>query len=204
MTPKLFQIFRAGSFTSMGGQEVSFSEADLHGMVAAFSHKVKPAPLVLGHPQSNKPEYGQVTGLLARDGKLYAKANVSDELLRLVRAGNYRNVSASFFTPGAVDNPVGGAAYYLRHVGFLGSWAPSVKGLAPLNFGADADSLCFSESGVLFADELDTESSKHQAHYDSDRLALHRLALDYQQACPALSYAEAISHAEPVTFYTVH
>ncbi|WP_054074424.1 hypothetical protein [Comamonas testosteroni] len=204
MTPKLFQIFRAGLFTAMGGQTVSFSDADLHGMASAFNHRVRPAPLVLGHPENDKPEYGNVTGLLVQEGKLYAQANVNDELLHMVRAGSYRNVSASFLTPSAKGNPTYGAAYYLRHVGFLGSLAPAVKGLAPLNFGAHADSLCFGESGVLFADELNTENSLHQAHYDADRLALHQLALDYQHACPSLSYAEAVGYATTATFNSIH
>lgn len=199
MTPKLFQIFRAGSFTAMGGQSVSFSDADLHGMAAAFNHKVRPAPLVIGHPENDKPEYGNVTGLLVRQGRLYAQANVSDELLRMVRSGNYRNVSASFLTPSAKENPTYGAAYYLRHVGFLGALAPAVKGLAPLNFAATPDSLCFSEAEVCFADR---QASEHQEHYDTDRLGMHRLALDYQQACPSLSYAEAVTYAETVTLHS--
>ena len=64
----------------------------------------------------------------------------------MVRAGRFKKVSASFYTPDSPHNPVPGV-YYLRHVGFLGAQPPAVKGLAPVpvNFAeGDTEEGCVS------------------------------------------------------------
>lgn len=194
MTPKLFQIFRTGTFTPMSGQQLTFSERDLQGMAAAFDPQRRPAPLVLGHPTLDQPSYGQVTGLIVKAGILYAQALVSSALIAMVRDKSYTSVSASFLAPFAENNPTPGA-YYLKHVGFLGAHPPSVKGLEPPNFAERrGGALCFSESEAI----VQTKAGAHQMrgmNYDPERLALHHLASEYREVCPALSYSEAVTLA---------
>jgi hypothetical protein len=135
---KRIEIFRAGRHTSSDGQEIEFSEGDLEATARAYDPKVHDAPLVVGHPRTDDPAYGWVTDLDRSGGSLFAEADqVDPEFADLVRAGRYRKVSASFYTPTSPQNPVPGV-YYLRHVGFLGAQPPALKGLKPVGF-ADSD-----------------------------------------------------------------
>lgn len=195
MTPKLFQIFRTGSFTSMKGQQITFSERDLQGMAAAFDPQRRPAPLVLGHPEDNQPEMGKVQSLLVKDGKLYAQALVGAALEALVKARRYAKISAAFIAPFGADNPTPGA-YYLRHVGFLGATPPAVKGMEPPSFAARDDGVCFGESEAIIQTQAGTASLVRGMNYDPERLALHHLASEYREVCPALSYSEAVTLAQ--------
>lgn len=194
---KLFQIFRAGTFTSMGGTSMSFSEDDLRMAAAAYDPERQAAPLVVGHPQDDKPVYGQVTGLFVKDGGLYAQAVVDAALETLVKSGRYRKVSASFFTPYSSDNPTPGA-YGLKHVGFLGAMPPSVKGMADPAFAEATSHLSFSEGFALPEPAAASFAEFSSQSFAPGRAALHQLALDYQQACPALSYMEAATLADRV------
>ena len=194
---KLFQIFKAGTHKAMSGVSLDFSERDLQMTAAAFSPASRPAPLVLGHPKDDQPAYGQVRGLFVKDGDLFAQAVVDAALETLVKTGRYRYISASFISPFASDNPTPGA-YYLKHVGFLGAHPPAVKGLEPLKFAARDDGVCFgeAESIATFQSNYRHDMSAHNC--DPERLALHRLATEYRESCPALSYSEAVTLAQDV------
>lgn len=194
--PKLIHIFKAGTFITLKGQTLTFTENDLRITAAVYNPTIKSAPLVLGHPAADKPEMGKVQALLVKDAGLYALAEVSPELETLVKARRYAKISAAFIMPFAAENPTPGA-YYLRHVGFLGAQTPSVKGLTPPEFGERPESICFAEGGdctVSFA----SPASRTGTGREHERWALHQAALDYQRVCPALSYAEAIHHASIV------
>ena len=56
-------IFRAGRHRTIGGQTVEFSEADLAAVAAAYDAAVHEAPLVIGHPKTDDPAMGWVSGL---------------------------------------------------------------------------------------------------------------------------------------------
>ena len=103
------------------------------------------APLVIGHPRADAPAWGWVGGLTADGGGLFAAPRQLDPAFaEMVRAGRFKKVSASFYTPDSPHNPVPGV-YYLRHVGFLGAQPPAVKGLAPVNFAeGDTEEGCVS------------------------------------------------------------
>lgn len=197
MTPKLFQIFRTGTFTAMNGKQSTFGEGDLQQMAAAFDPQRRPAPLVLGHPENDQPELGQAQKLLVKDGKLYALALVGAALEALVKARRYAKVSASFFEPFADNNPTPGA-YYLKHVGFLGATPPAVKGMEDPSFAAREDGVCFGEPEAIAAPKASLVFSRPGLTCDPERLALHRLATEYREACPALSYTEAVTLANDV------
>lgn len=140
------EIFRAGSHTDMGGRTIQFREADLAATVAAYDPALHEAPIVVGHPAADAPAYGWI-GALSLDGdRLQASARqVDTAFAEVVKAGRYKRVSASFYTPDSPSNPKPGV-YYLRHVGFLGAQPPAVKGLKPVSFAA-------AEEGVVeFAD----------------------------------------------------
>lgn len=195
MTPKLFQIFRTGSFTAMKGQQITFSEGDLQKMAAVFDPQRQAAPLVLGHPENDQPEMGQAQKLLVKDGKLYALALVGAALETLVKARRYAKISAAFFEPFSANNPTPGA-YYLKHVGFLGAMPPAVKGMEDPSFAARDDGVCFGEAETFTTAQ--PANLMRGMNYDPERLALHTLASECREACPALSYSEAVTLAQGV------
>ena len=127
-------IFRAGRHTSANGATLEFGEDTLRAAAAAYDPSRHEAPLVVGHPRDNGPAYGWVGALSYDESGLHAApTQVDPEFAELVRAGRYKKVSASFYTPDSPANPVPGT-YYLRHVGFLGAQPPALKGLKAASF----------------------------------------------------------------------
>ena len=144
---RAIHIFRPGRHTSMQGATIDFGESDLIATANAYDPARHEAPLVIGHPRADAPAWGWVGGLTADGGGLFATPRQLDPAFaEMVRAGRFKKVSASFYTPDSPHNPVPGV-YYLRHVGFLGAQPPAVKGLAPVpvNFAeGDTDEGCVS------------------------------------------------------------
>jgi hypothetical protein len=171
--PKRFQIFRAGSFTATNGNTFNFSERDIFGMATAYDPDRRTAPLVLGHPESDLPAFGEVHCLVQKAGKLYAQAAVDERLIGLVRGRLYRAVSASFLEPGSPGNPAPGA-YYLKHVGFLGAHPPAVRGMDPLSFGES------NARRAFFPIEITADFCEQSASFSGDeREESERLALAF-------------------------
>lgn len=142
------QIFRPGRHTAMDGRSITFAEADLAAAAAAYDPALHEAPIVVGHSGGDAaPAYGWIASLSTGEGGALEAAprQVDPAFAEIVRAGRYKKVSASFYTPDSPHNPRPGG-YYLRHVAFLGAEAPAVKGLRPVSF---AD---HGEGVVEFAD----------------------------------------------------
>lgn len=149
---KPIHIFRAGRHIAMSGRAIEFAEADVAAIAAAYDPAVHEAPIVVGHPATDDPAYGWIGALRAEGGDLVADPRqVEPQFAEMVRDGRFRKISASFYPPEAVSNPVPGK-WYLKHVGFLGAQAPSVKGLRAAEFADDQDAvtveLAFSEAEI--------------------------------------------------------
>ena len=194
----MIEIFRRGCHVAMSGAALCFSDGDLAAMAGAYRADRHPAPLVLGHPEGAAPVHGFVARLDVREGVLMAEpVSVSDELRAWVRDGRYKKISASFWGPGAPENPAPGA-YYLRHVGFLGAMPPAVKGLRDPVFG-ERGACCAGlavTSALEFAGTLGAASAAGFVAPDGVRvdpagLALHRRALAFQEASGS-DYATAV------------
>lgn len=128
------EVFKAGTFTDMGGGVQTITEADLQMIAGGYDRNLAPAPVVIGHPQADMPAYAWVETLYVERGVL--KATLEDtvsEFADAVKAGRYKKVSISLFLPGSPANPKPGTMY-LKHVGFLGAAAPAVPGLKPVRF----------------------------------------------------------------------
>ncbi|MDH1007417.1 peptidase [Pseudomonas nicosulfuronedens] len=143
---KPLHIFKPGKHTAMSGADFNFSESDLAATVRAYDPALHEAPLVLGHPKHDAPAGGWVQSLQHNaDGLLAEPSQVDPAFAELIDKGRFKKISASFYHPDSPSNPVPGV-YYLRHVGFLGSMPPAVKGLRPIELAED-------EEGVVeFAD----------------------------------------------------
>lgn len=150
---KPVHIFKPGRWTTMAGETIEFSEADLRATAAAFSPSVSKAPFVLGHPATDDPAQGWVAGLVATSRGLFATpAQVEPSFAEAVNAGRYGTVSAKFYRPTDASNPVPGV-WYLRHVGVLGAQNPALKGLDDPAFASASDDGCVSfAEGVAFSE----------------------------------------------------
>lgn len=153
----LIQIFKPGTHTTMSGDALTFSEADVAATAAAYDPALKDAPLVVGHPKTDSPAFGWVASLAFADGILSAvPKDVYPAFGQMVNDKLFPKISAAFYHPDSPNNPVPGV-YYLRHVGFLGAHPPAVQGLAAPEF-ADGDNAIIIEFG-----ESETTGSAAQA-----------------------------------------
>lgn len=188
------EIFKAGTWMTMGGEQVTYSEAALRDIAAIYDEGSAPAPIVIGHPATDAPAYGWVDRLFVEGGKL--KATIRDAVGAFadqVRAGRYRKVSVALFKPDAANNPKPGS-WYLKHVGFLGAAAPAVAGLSPVRFaGAEpGDTVEFT-----LGDTAEPCRPRMPAGFSADpaRLALYDRASEIQRD-QGVSFAEAAELAE--------
>lgn len=141
------EVFRTGTFTPMEGEAISYSAADLRAVADCYDFTTAPAPIVVGHPTTDAPAFGWVESFDfdASTERLYANVGEIDPAFaEAVKAGRYKKVSLSFFSPGVAHNPVPGC-WYPKHVGFLGGAAPAVTGLKNVQFAAaSADTPTFT------------------------------------------------------------
>ena len=133
------EVFRSGTFKPMSGDAISYGADDLSGIASSYDPANAPAPIVVGHPTTDAPAFGWVTGFEydPEADKLFADlGDIEPAFFDAVKAGRYRKVSMSFHTPDASNNPQPGN-WYPKHIGFLGAAAPAVSGLKPVQFSAD-------------------------------------------------------------------
>lgn len=132
------EVFRPGTFTPMQGGSITYSAADLRAMADAYDPQTAPAPIVIGHPETNAPAYGWVERFDydATAERLFADVHeIEPAFAEMVKAGRFKKVSMEMFGPASAHNPVPGA-WYPKHVGFLGAAAPAVAGLKNVQFAA--------------------------------------------------------------------
>jgi len=135
------EVFRPGTFTPMSGDPITYSAADLKAIADAYDPATAPAPIVVGHPDTDAPAFGWVDRFDydAQAERLFAELHdIEPQFAGLVRAGRFRKVSMAFFSPEQGHNPVPGT-WYPKHVGFLGAAAPAVSGLKNVSFANPAD-----------------------------------------------------------------
>lgn len=146
------EVLRTGRHTDMSGREVDFTERTLDEIVASYDPKAHEAPVVIGHPRTNGPAYGWVRGVRRDGDRLVTDIAFAEGLTEAIRAGHYRKVSASLYTPSSVGNPTPGR-YHLRHVGLLGAQPPAVKGLREIELAEHDGSITieFSEAESILA-----------------------------------------------------
>jgi hypothetical protein len=132
---KPIEIFRPGTFVAADGTKHTFTAAQLREMVDAYNPEFSDAPLVVGHPKTDDPRYGRAASLFINDAGIVCATpdEVCPEFAEAVHNKHYKNISASIYLPTAPGNPMPGK-HYLRHIGFLGGAAPSVRGLRSVEF----------------------------------------------------------------------
>lgn len=134
------EVFRPGTFRSMQGEPITYSAADLRAIADAYDPETAPAPIVVGHPDTDAPAFGWVERFDydAAEERLFANLHqIEPAFAEMVRAGRFKKVSMAYFSPTQAHNPVPGT-WYPKHLGFLGAAAPGVPGLKNAKFSADA------------------------------------------------------------------
>ncbi|WP_439605410.1 hypothetical protein [Shinella sp.] len=140
------EVFRPGTFTPMQGGSLTYTAADLRASADAYNYDQAPAPVVVGHPETDAPAFGwaQSFDFDASTGRLYATVGeINPAFAEAVRGGTYKKVSLSFHRPDAPANPVPGT-WYPKHIGFLGGAAPAVTGLQNVQFADPASIVTFA------------------------------------------------------------
>ena len=129
-----FEIFKVGNHTSDKGVSKEYTLDDLNFIASSYNPEESEAPLVIGHPENNSPAYGWISSLeVTPEGILIANApdeKINSDFLKVVNEGRYKKRSISLTPEGK-----------LRHVGFLGGAAPSVKGLKDIQFSQPSSSV---------------------------------------------------------------
>lgn len=144
------EVFRPGTFRPMSGDPITYSAADLKAVADAYDASTAPAPIVVGHPETDAPAYGWVQSFDydSQAERLFANlGEIEPAFAELVKAGRYKKVSMAFFSPNQDHNPVKGA-WYPKHVGFLGAAAPAVSGLKNAAFAGLAGATFTASFGV--------------------------------------------------------
>ena len=137
-------ICRAGTWRDMAGRDVRLDEDRLDRIVAAHT-AADPAPVVVGHPETDAPAYAWIDGLRRIGDRLQATLrDIAPPFREAVEAGRYAGRSIAL------------QGDTLRHVGFLGGRAPAVPGLAPTCFASAPET-------VLAFDNNDETPSPDQA-----------------------------------------
>lgn len=185
---RTIHICKAGTFTDINGRLIGFSESDLDIAAAAYNAQHKKgynAPLCIGHPLNDYPQYGRANALISRNGNLYATVTPDNNLLSLVRDGRYKKVSVSFHQPDSLQNPAKGA-YLLKHIGFLGGMPPAIKGLESFQFSESFDLPYF------FAESSGTNSFAEYVNLSEDdpKNIMHNVIQDIARFL-GVSYLEA-------------
>ncbi len=143
------EVFRPGTFTPMEGAAITYSAGDLRAIADAYDPETAPAPIVVGHPDTDAPAYGWIKSFHydAKTERLFADLHeIEPQFADLVKGGRFKKVSMAFFSPGQPHNPVPGT-WYPKHVGFLGAAAPAVSGLRNVKFSGRADTVFTSAFG---------------------------------------------------------
>lgn len=134
------EVFRPGTFTPMQGEPITYSPADLRAIADAYDPDTAPAPVVIGHPDTDAPAFGWVDSFHydAASERLVANLHeIEPAFAEMVKTGRFKKVSMAFFGPSQPHNPVPGT-WYPKHVGFLGAAAPAVSGLKNAAFAGAA------------------------------------------------------------------
>ena len=128
-------VCRAGTWRDTQGRDVRLDEDRIDRIVAAHA-AADPAPVVVGHPETDAPAYAWIDGLRRVGDRLQARLrDIAPPFREAVEAGRYAGRSIAL------------QGDTLRHLGFLGGRAPAVPGLVPTRFASAPQTV------VAFADD---------------------------------------------------
>jgi len=210
------EILSVGTWTTMAGQQVTFTQADLEELASNFhalADRVKP-PLKLGHEADDKqelltgqPALGWMENVRHISGKLRADfMRVPKKFHALVEAGAYRRISAEIarnWTDSVTGKTYGAV---IKAAGVLGAAAPAISNLRDLMnlYGRTADGELVATQVYALADPiaqggLDMLNDTQVAKLLADVESLKTAAATNQQFSEGIRKALGIDdNADPV------
>jgi len=85
---RVIEILKAGSYPNEAGKSIDLGESHLEEIAVGYDANNFRAPLVVGHPKDDSPQFGAVADLKVRNGILLAELeDVHPDLITAVRAG---------------------------------------------------------------------------------------------------------------------
>ena len=146
-------VCRAGTWRDVQGNNVRL-DADRLDRIVATHAEADPAPVVVGHPETDAPAYAWIERLRRVGDRLQAKLrDIAPSFREAVEEGRYSGRSIAL------------EGDRLRHLGFLGGRAPAVPGLAPTHFASAAQTVvAFTADG-----EAGSPDESPVEHPDSPR-----------------------------------
>lgn len=160
MKELIFEIFKAGKWTSSNGFTRSYSTDDLDKIANNYNPDVEEAPITLGHPfLGNEPAHGWIEEVFRVGNTLYARAkDLTDEFIQLLKEKKYKKRSIG------LDRN-----FNLKHVAFLGAANPAVKGLADVFFEEEHDTFDFDyHDNEFFHNDSDIIQSTDKSNISAD------------------------------------
>ena len=139
-----------GTHTSMSGDKITFTPADIASHVDKVKAQVAPGmatpPLVTGHPKHDDPRVGSVVDVeLREDGAAWYKLDaLSPAFCEACQRGEYTYSSPKLNRDGS-----------LRHLGALGAWSPALKEQPGFAFGEAPEGTEADEGVLAFGVESD-------------------------------------------------
>lgn len=181
----IFEILRAGTFNGGTGTH-TFTRYDLAMLAKMYDEKVRAAPLVIGHPEDDLPQFGRVTKIYHHDDQLFAEAEILLELVQRIKGGEISGISSGIYFSQNTENPVCGLCCYLKHVGFLerGKDEPAVKGMmnpqASVHFAnlSSDKTIAFLSAGDYKGDPALGEMNQRVLYFQNALGVDYRTALD--------------------------
>ena len=186
------EVLRPGAFIDVNGQRVTVDIAAMHEMAETYAPASFSAPLVVGHPRTDDPAYGQITNPRVIGDRLVVDAvEVDPQFADAVNAKRFTSVSLSFYRPGDRGNPRAGK-HMIKHVGLLGAVRPAVTGLKSIPAFADGDA---AVAVIVPQDQIENPKKEAQLPEDKDTkaeavaLAAERTKLEGDKAALAAEKA---------------
>lgn len=152
MEDEFYEIFRAGNYPQR-----SVSEEDIAQIASSYDASFQEAPISIFH-WGDGFAYGWIKELKAEGSSLLASfKDVTDELKAMVATKKLKNHSIELY------EDLQGKGLYLKALAMLGSAAPAVKGMNPIQFAeGEAESYKFEEVPA-FAKDFAVDYYKAQA-----------------------------------------
>lgn len=130
---RAFVCMVAGSVIAANGVSFTTTSVDLARIAREFDPITTPIELRVGLPQDARKSFGVVAGLTAVDGRLFALAEINDELLDRVRNRGCTRVSVLI----ELRTVAGGSQVRIKHVVFLPAEpATPAAAAAPASFAS--------------------------------------------------------------------
>jgi hypothetical protein len=134
------EAFGVGRQVGLDGQgkkvPIDVTSAMLNAIAGNYDVSLHEPPAVIGHPDSDGPAYGWISGVRVNGDKLELQfSDVEPQFEQMVRDGRFKKRSLKLYVDPATAP--GGKAPSIRHCAFLGAEPPAVKGLKNIHFSED-------------------------------------------------------------------